>query len=78
MYTTAISQACAIAGGTVALAKALGVKPPTVSEWVTGKRRVPPMRCVAIERITKGRVSCDALRPDIEWGEMRAVMGAPA
>jgi DNA-binding transcriptional regulator YdaS (Cro superfamily) len=63
------------------LARALGVEPPTVNEWVKGGRRVPAERCPEIERLTreiaqqKGDdalvVTCEELRPDVQWGVLR-------
>jgi DNA-binding transcriptional regulator YdaS (Cro superfamily) len=64
---TAIERAREIVGGTLALATALGVSAPTVSEWVGGKRKVPLERCVAIERLTERQVTRGELRPDIDW-----------
>lgn len=46
------------------LAEALGVRPPSVSDWITGKKRVPVERCTAIERATGGEVTRRDLRPD--------------
>ncbi len=34
--------------------------------------RVPAEHCPAIERATGGAVRCEDLRPDIEWGVLRA------
>jgi len=50
------------------LAKALGVQPPSVSDWITGKKAVPLDRCTAIERATLGAVTRQDLRPD-DWQE---------
>jgi DNA-binding transcriptional regulator YdaS (Cro superfamily) len=53
-------------GRGVALARELGVSQPTVSDWCTGKKRVPVERCSAIERATNGAVTRRDLRPD-DW-----------
>lgn len=69
MTTSAIEKACAIAGGTQALADMIGVKFQTVHQWKivgSGGRPVPVERCVAIERATDGRVTRKDLRPD-DW-----------
>lgn len=55
-------------GRGVLLAKSLGVQPPVVSDWVTGKKAVPASRCQAIVRITSGAVSLQELRPD-DWAD---------
>lgn len=51
------------------LAKALGVQPPSVSDWITGKKAVPLERCTAIERATDGAVTRQDLRPD-DWAQI--------
>ena len=56
-------------GAGVALAKSLQVSQPTVSDWCTGKKRVPIERCAAIERATNGAVTRKDLRPD-DWHEI--------
>lgn len=53
-------------GRSLAVAHALGVTPPVVSDWVTGKKGVPLERCVQIERATNGEVTRRELRPD-DW-----------
>jgi DNA-binding transcriptional regulator YdaS (Cro superfamily) len=63
------------------LAKALGVQPPSVSDWITGKKRVPVERCAAIERATGGEVTRRDLRPDDYldiWPELANVQAEPA
>ncbi len=59
------------AGGVTGLAKALGVTPPTVSQWKKGVRQVPADRCPDIERTTSGRIRCEDLRPDVDWEYLR-------
>lgn len=54
-----------------ALADAIGVPAPLVSQWATGVRRVPAGRCPAIERATGGAVRCEDLRPDVDWSVLR-------
>lgn len=51
-------------GGPAAVARMVGIKPPSVIGW---RGRVPPDRCPTIERATEGRWSCESLRPDIKW-----------
>ena len=53
-------------GSQSALAALLGVRQPTVSEWLRGERPVPIERCVDIERVTDGAVTRRDLRPD-DW-----------
>ena len=73
--TTSIQRASEAVGGKAALARLVGVKPPTVQQWATGARSVPIERCVAIERATKGAVTRKELRPDdwqLIWPELQA------
>jgi len=56
-------------GRSLAIAQALGVTPPVVSDWVTGKKGVPLERCVQIERATNGEVTRRDLRPD-DWQQI--------
>lgn len=56
-------------GRSLAIAQALGVTPPVVSDWVTGKKGVPLERCVQIERATNGEVTRKELRPD-DWQDI--------
>lgn len=54
-------------GAAADLARSLGVAPAMVAQWKLGKRRVPVSSCIAIERVTKGAVTCEELRDDIDW-----------
>lgn len=60
-------------GRSLAIAQAVGVTPPVVSDWVTGKKGIPMERCTAIERATGGAVTRKDLRPDdwqVHWPEL--------
>jgi DNA-binding transcriptional regulator YdaS (Cro superfamily) len=68
----AIQSAVRILGNQAALARALGVTPATVGQWLkpdvrTG-REVPPKQCVRIEQLTQGAVTRRDLRPK-DWLE---------
>ncbi|WP_159990836.1 transcriptional regulator [Pelistega ratti] len=58
-------------GLTKELARLINVKPIAVSRWVLGRRPVPAVHCPAIEKATKGVVTCEELRPDVEWSVLR-------
>lgn len=60
-----------------AFAIVLGVKPVQVSQWRTGARQVPADACPSIERATGGKVTCEELRPDVEWAVIRGTIGNP-
>lgn len=57
--TAALQQAIEIAGGQSAIARALGIKQPSVSTW----ELCPVSRVLAVEKLTG--VSRELLRPDI-------------
>lgn len=63
---TSVEKAIKIVGGGAKLARLVGVKAPTVSQWLKYTRPVPPIRCIAIESATGGIVSRRDLRPD-DW-----------
>lgn len=57
--------------GISAMAKAIKVSKPTVSQWCKHKRPIPPTRCPQIEQATRGAVTCEELRPDVNWSVLR-------
>ena len=73
----AVVRAAQIVGGISALARKVGVKPPTVHEWKTGASRVPAERCPLIEEATGGVVMVEELRPDISWHVVRRAKFLP-
>lgn len=58
-------------GASARLARALGVHPVMVSQWINGVKVVPAERCPAIELATSGDVRCEELRPDVPWSVLR-------
>lgn len=76
----AIDSAVKVFGGASALAKAIGVTPPAITEWRSGRRPVPIERCTQIEQATAGAVRRWHLRPDDWariWPELIGAEGAP-
>lgn len=65
-------------GEVVCLANKLGVSPAFVSQWKNGVRKVPVVRCPAIERATGGTVRCEDLRPDVDWACLRGTVAVDA
>lgn len=53
------------------IASSIGVSPVTVHQWAgvnpKNSKPVPTAHCPAIERATKGAVTCEKLRPDLTW-----------
>jgi len=63
-----IKKTLEILGSQAALARELGIKPPSVNEVVNDpNRQIPESWCQVIERATKGAVTCEQLRGDIAW-----------
>jgi len=60
-----IKRAAEIVGSRAQLAREIGVKPPTVHQWVAGERPVPVKRCLAIERATGGAVTAREFYPEV-------------
>lgn len=68
-----IQKAVDYFGNESRLARAIGVKQPTV--WAWNKKGTPPpiIRCVQIEKLTGGAVNRKDLRPDdwhLIWSEL--------
>lgn len=66
-----IEIAARIVGSQRALATALGVTKGAVWQWKESDRQVPAEHCPVIERLTRGEVRCEELRPDVDWGYLR-------
>lgn len=60
----AIAEAIRIAGSQTELARRIRATQGLIHHYVRGTR-IPPERCIAIERETG--VPCEQLRPDIRW-----------
>lgn len=63
MNASALKNAITAAGGTTALARAVGVAPPTIHVWLRSTGRIPAERVIAVEAATG--ISRHELRPDI-------------
>ena len=75
---TLLSEAITDHGGLSACARMIGVRPPTMHQWIKGLRPVPPRRCCAIESVLAVR-RWD-LRPrdwHLIWPELVGTAGAP-
>lgn len=61
-----IQRATKLVGSQTDLAKALGLKSQSqISQWLRGRRPVPPKWCIRIETVTGGAVTRYQLRPDV-------------
>lgn len=61
---SALDRAIDTVGTQQALADALGIQSPSISEW-KARGKVPAERCLAIEALCGGKVSRYDLRPDV-------------
>ncbi len=73
---SAIERAIAYLGGNSGAARVMRVKPPTIHQWKSGARPVPAKRALEIERAAHGVVTCEDLRPDIDWSRPAAKVAA--
>lgn len=58
-----------VPGGQLFIARLFGISVQAVSKWV--KKQVPAERCPEIEKATNGAVTCEDLRPDVDWAYLR-------
>ena len=70
-----IERVISKAGSVSALARVLGVQPPTVHQWKTGSRPIPARHALAISRAWPDLVSVHDLRPDV-FGPSQPTEGA--
>jgi DNA-binding transcriptional regulator YdaS (Cro superfamily) len=68
--TSTFKKAIDAVGGVNALAGLLQLRQNVVSNWLL-RERVPAERCPDIERVTLGAVTCEELRPDVDWAYLR-------
>jgi DNA-binding transcriptional regulator YdaS (Cro superfamily) len=61
-----------VPGGQLFVANLFGISVQAVSKWV--KKRVPIERCPEIEKATNGAVTCEDLRPDVDWAFLRSTV----
>ncbi|MBT9428913.1 transcriptional regulator [Candidatus Symbiopectobacterium endolongispinus] len=58
-------------GRAASLGRTLGIPSVLISQWANGIRQVPAERCPEIEKSTAGIVTCEDLRPDVDWAYLR-------
>jgi DNA-binding transcriptional regulator YdaS (Cro superfamily) len=42
-----------------------------IYQWITKMRPVSVERCIDLEKVTDGVVTCEELRPDVDWAYLR-------
>jgi len=71
-----LEKAIAAVGGITALARKLGLSGHTVvHQWRL--TRVPAEHCPSIEKATSRAVTCEELRPDVDWAYLRGAKRSP-
>lgn len=68
-----LDRAIEIIGGPAKVGRLFGISPQAVCKW----QRIPAERCIDIERATGGLVTCEELRPDVDWGFLRSTNCPP-
>lgn len=68
----ALEKAIDIVGSQAELARALGVKPQHVWNWLNRDAKVPAEQVIPIENATTGKVTRHELRPDLYPAEQAA------
>jgi len=61
----------------VDLARQLGVTQGAVHQWAVGLSRPSAERSIEIEKATGGAVTCEDLRPDVDWAYLRGTAATP-
>lgn len=62
-----LAKAVAHFGNQSKLARKLGVSDPTVSEWMSGERPIPPLRALQLEQLIPGKkVKASRLNAKVE------------
>ncbi len=67
---TPLQRAIELCHGQTALASGLGLRQSHISNWLT-RGKVSAEYCPAIERLTERKVTCEQLRPDVDWAYLR-------
>lgn len=62
-------------GASYRLARKLGIQPTNFYLWLKGKQSIPPYRCMQLELLTNGAVTCEELNVDYDWRLMWKVFG---
>ncbi|ACR69212.1 helix-turn-helix domain-containing protein [Edwardsiella piscicida] len=65
MTNSLIKEAIALAGGQQELARSCGVRQPSVSEWLRGKKKPSAISAKRIELATGGKILAINIRPDL-------------
>ncbi|MFS2112714.1 transcriptional regulator [Herbaspirillum frisingense] len=64
-----LDKAIELSGGVSKLAHLIGVRQSVISNWRARGTLIEPLLCARIERVTKGAITRQHLRPD-DWQEI--------
>lgn len=67
MMNKALLKAIAACDTQAELARRISASTAQVDQWKRGERPIPAMRCEEIEIASGRAVTCEELRPDVEW-----------
>lgn len=67
----ALDKAISVIGSMGKLAAALGITKGAVWQWKEEGRRIPAQHCPPIEELANHVVTCEQLRPDVNWSALR-------
>lgn len=59
------------------VARETGLPQSFISKIASGEKPIPADRCPTFERITDRAVTCEEMRPDVEWHVLRGVSATP-
>ena len=63
----AIEQAAQLFGSLSKLALALNITYGSVFKWAHGQSVPSPLSCMKIEKVTKGKIKKEDIRPHFDW-----------
>jgi len=67
----ALRKAISIVGGQRKLAQICGVSQAAVSKWLNGISKIGEDKAILLEQALNGLVTCEDLRPDVNWSVIR-------
>ncbi len=66
-----VARAIQLLGGPAAVARELHCSVQAVCFYRDGARPLPAEHAISLERLTRGAVTCEQLRPDVDWSVLR-------
>lgn len=66
-----LKKAIITVGGQRELARLCGVSQAAVSKWLNGISKIGEDKAILLEQALDGLVTCEDLRPDVNWSIVR-------